>query len=145
MSKMLAITTEGAVLASDPFSAEEFINLTLTSQLNLFNALVKQGADKAMLYDMYNEAASAFLSTFAPEIERRPDLTEEAILKAENELLTAKANKVSHMTPKQQKVEALKNEHIQATSPNYNRNTDSNLIPLDSLDENGKPKKPVHK
>lgn len=150
MSKMLAITEQGAVLASDPFSAEEFINLTLTSQLNLFNNLVEQGADKARLYDLYNEAASAFLSVFAPDIEKRPDLTAEAILEAENALLKQRAAKVTNFNPKQRKVEQLKNEHLQATSPAYDlyaeetvnaAHTPEHLLPLNSLDEYGKPKK----
>lgn len=145
MSKMIAITTEGAFLTHDPITAQDYMNMTLMGQLNLFNALVEQGASKAELYDTYNEAASAFLATFAPEIEKRPDLTAEAIMKAENELLAQKANKVAHMTPKQRKIEQLRNDLAASTSPNYIKQQDENLIPLDSLDENGKPKKPVHK
>ena len=154
MSKMLAITDQGAVLASDPFSAEEFTNLMLTAQLNLFNTLVTQGADKAQLYDMYNEAASAFLTVFAPEIEKRPDLTAEAILEAENKLLAERAAKVSNFSPKQRKVEQLKNELYQSTSPAYDvyqeetvnaAHTSERLLPLNSLDEHGRPKKSVHK
>lgn len=90
MSKMICITEDGAFLASDNISAQDYLNITLSAQLNLFNNLVKQGAPKAALYDLYNEAASAFLATFAPDITLRPDLTEEAILKAENELIADK-------------------------------------------------------
>lgn len=42
---------------------------------------------KGMLYDFYNVNASNLLSTFAPEIEARPDITTQAILKAENALI----------------------------------------------------------
>ncbi len=42
---------------------------------------------KEDLYDMANLMFSNVLSQFAPEIEMRPDLTCEAILKAENEIL----------------------------------------------------------
>jgi len=45
---------------------------------------------KEMLYDFYNVNASVLLSNFAPELELRPDLTEQAILKAENELIEQK-------------------------------------------------------
>jgi hypothetical protein len=145
MSKMISITEDGAFLASDNVNAHEFVNMTLNAQLNVFRNLAEQGANKAELYDMYNEAASAFLSVFAPEIECHPDLTEQAILEAENKLLEEKAANLTRLTPKQQKVEQLKNEHIQSTTPNYTRPVDSTLIPLDSLDANGRPKKPVHK
>jgi hypothetical protein len=144
MSKMISLTNDGAFLASDNITASEFVNMTMNAQLNLFKALVEQGAPKAELYDLFNEAASAFLSVFAPEIELRPDLTEEAILEAENQLLAKKANKTAHFTPKQQKVEQLKNEHLQATSPNYTKPIEPDLLPLDSLDDAGRPKKPVH-
>ena len=113
MSKMISITGEGAFLASDNISAQDFLNITLNAQLNLFNNLVNQGAPKPELYDLYNEAASAFLATFAPEIERHPDLTSEAILKAENELIQKKANKVANFSPKQKRVEQLKNKAYQ--------------------------------
>ena len=145
MSKMLSITADGMFMASENITAPDYLNITLMAQLNLFNNLVQQGASKAELYDLYNEAASAFLKTFAPDITLRPDLTEEAILKAENELLAAKANKVVNMTPKQRKMEQLRNELAATTSPNYTKQEDPLLIPLDSLDENGKPKKSVHK
>ena len=45
---------------------------------------------KGMLYDFYNVNASNLLSTFAPELEQHPDLTAQAILKAENELIEQK-------------------------------------------------------
>lgn len=46
---------------------------------------------KGDLYDMANLMFSNVLSQFAPEIEMRPDLTCEAILKAENEILDAQS------------------------------------------------------
>lgn len=42
---------------------------------------------KEDLYDLANLMFSNVLSQFAPEIEMRPDLTCEAILRAENEIL----------------------------------------------------------
>lgn len=45
---------------------------------------------KGMLYDFYNVNASNLLVTFAPEFEKNPDLTTQAILKAENELIEEK-------------------------------------------------------
>jgi len=45
---------------------------------------------KGMLYDFYNVNASNLLNAFAPELEQHPDLTTQAILKAENELIEEK-------------------------------------------------------
>lgn len=45
---------------------------------------------KGMLYDFYNVNASNLLAEFAPEIEKNPDLTTQAILKAENDLIEEK-------------------------------------------------------
>lgn len=42
---------------------------------------------KEYLYDRFNGIASGVLANFAPDIEQRPNLTEEAILRAENEIL----------------------------------------------------------
>jgi hypothetical protein len=42
---------------------------------------------KGQIYDIYNAQASLVLDKFAPEIEMRKDLTAEALLKAENEIL----------------------------------------------------------
>lgn len=39
------------------------------------------------IYERYNLAASNLLSTFAPEIEMRPDITEQAILELENKII----------------------------------------------------------
>lgn len=43
---------------------------------------------KEAVYDLYNAQASDLLHTFAPEIELRPDLTVDAIMRAENEILS---------------------------------------------------------
>ena len=128
MSKMISLTEDGAFLASDNISAPEYINITMMAQLNMFNNLVAQGAPATELYDLYNEAASAFLSTFIPDKELRPDLTEEAILAKENELLNKQAMKIDALTPKQKKVEQLKNEHRNKVSPLY-------AVPLPAVDQ----------
>ena len=91
--KMFAITQDGYFLASDRFTPDEFINTTLQAQMQLFQSILSQATEdeqpklKGELYDMYNLAASAFLEAFDPDSELRPDLTAEAILKAENEIL----------------------------------------------------------
>lgn len=101
--KMFAITTDGAVMPSDTFTAEEFVSATLNCTLGVLNATVahlpeeqKQQGREA-LYDMFNVAASALLEAFIPDKELRPDLTAEAIIKMENELIN---QKVTHIQDK---------------------------------------------
>lgn len=91
---LISISSDGAFLASDNITPHTYINLTLSAQLNLFNHILQSAqspeeaqAMKEDLYDMFNKAASAFLEAFAPDLELRPDLTAEAILKAENTIL----------------------------------------------------------
>lgn len=100
MGKMISITQDGMMLASEELHVADYINITLTAQLNMFNDIVHKTKEedkenvRGELYDMYNLAASAFLKAFAPELELRPDLTEEAILRAENEILKEKAKQI---------------------------------------------------
>ena len=94
------------------FIAEDVILICNTVILSAMNQLVNnytqalQGAAKApvnpevlnkqiielkgMLYDFYNVNAANLLTAFAPEIEKNPDLTTQAILKAENDLIEKK-------------------------------------------------------
>jgi hypothetical protein len=101
MSKMISLTDDGMFMASENITPAEFINMVLAAQLNLFNHIMSQAPEedqtklKGELYDLYNRGASAFLEAFAPEIELRPDLTAEAILKAENEILDTEVPEIS--------------------------------------------------
>lgn len=101
MSKMISITQDGMILSSEQLHVTDYINITLAAQLNIFNDILDNAKEedrdevRGELYDMYNLAASAFLKAFAPDLELRPDLTEEAIMRAENEILKEKAEQVS--------------------------------------------------
>lgn len=50
---------------------------------------------KKHLYQMYNEAASSILQLYAPEFELRPDITTEAIQKAEEEIINKRFNELN--------------------------------------------------
>lgn len=97
MGKMISITQDGMMLSSEELHVADYINITLAAQLNMFNDILRRADEeerehtRGELYDMYNLAASAFLKAFAPEFELRPGLTEEAILRAENEILDERA------------------------------------------------------
>ena len=101
MSKMISITQDGMILSSEQLHVTDYVNITLAAQLNIFNDILNNAKEedrdevRGELYDMYNLAASAFLKAFAPDLELRPDLTEEAIMRAENEILKEKAEQVS--------------------------------------------------
>lgn len=58
-------------------------------QLNKFMAIKEQ------IYQAYNEAASAVLEMYAPEFELRPDITTEAIQRAEEEIINERFNKLN--------------------------------------------------
>lgn len=97
MGKMISITQDGMMLSSEELHVADYVNITLFAQLNMFNDILRRTDEeerertRGELYDMYNLAASAFLKAFAPELELRPELTEEAILRAENEILDERA------------------------------------------------------
>lgn len=93
MGKMISITQDGMMMSSEDLHVADYINITLAAQLNMFNDILHRAKEedkenlRGELFDMYNLAASAFLKAFAPELELRPGLTEEAIMRAENEIL----------------------------------------------------------
>jgi hypothetical protein len=69
------------------------MQLLFSAQLRILQTAVEKAPDdlkdklKGYFYDVYNLEASGVLALFAPEIEMRPDLTAEAILAAENQIL----------------------------------------------------------
>lgn len=80
-------------------------NMLLTAVLSAMNAIMEQARRdhlpykqkqelKEYLFDEFNMAASTLLATFAPDIELRPDLTEEAILEMELQLANDKMSKM---------------------------------------------------
>lgn len=106
MGKMISITQDGMILSSEQLHVADYINITLAAQLNMFNDILRRADEeerehtRGELYDMYNLAASAFLKAFAPELELRPGLTEEAIMRAENEILEERAADIEFPTKK---------------------------------------------
>lgn len=57
--------------------------------------LAKFVSIKQQLYSMYNEAVSSVLQLYAPEFELRPDVTTEAIMRAEEEVVNERYNKMN--------------------------------------------------
>lgn len=79
--------------AKNPLTFEDLLQITQTAILGHANAILKNVPEEALesvkgsLYDKMNLAFSRTLEFFAPEFELRPDLTAQAILEKENELI----------------------------------------------------------
>lgn len=104
MSKMYVITDDGYFLASETFTPPELLTSLFQTTYQVFNQIVSKAPDettqaklKSELYDMFNEGASHFLEAWIPD-NLRPDLTAEAIMKAENEILDETVPTVSANT-----------------------------------------------
>lgn len=80
---------------------DDFLALMSTAILSALRQTVaalpkeEQPSATEQLFDMYNAAASNTLHLFAPEIDMRPNLTEQAILEAENNILIRQAEEES--------------------------------------------------
>lgn len=76
-----------------PIHFEDMLQITQTAILGHANTILKNVPEEALesvkgsLYDKMNLAFSRTLEFFAPEFELRPDLTAQAILEKENELI----------------------------------------------------------
>ena len=89
-----------SVKSRGPMALEDMVQVTMTGLLGAMNTCLKAAKSpeeaeqlKEYIYDRFNIAASRTLEIFAPEIEMRPSLTTDAILKAENELLMEEIKK----------------------------------------------------
>lgn len=86
---------EVRVKTSREVNFEEILQVSFSGILALTNTLLENVPEedrptaKEMFYDMLNIAASNALSIFAPEIEMRPNLTVDAIMKAEDEIIAS--------------------------------------------------------
>lgn len=86
----IEITTEGELHFQDMVTM--FGNATLHLSRGYLEGvpLEHQESMKEQMYDYLNQRFTSVLELFAPEYELRPGLTEEAIMKAENEVLLSK-------------------------------------------------------
>ena len=77
------------------YTLPELVDVLFRAALfGMRETLKKVPEAKPEIFDMVNYKASALLEHFAPEYELRPGLTEEAIMKAENEILEDEMSKV---------------------------------------------------
>ena len=84
-----------SVKSRGPICFEDLLQISLTGIIGAMNQLVASAPEeqkaevKNGLYDMFNTAASRALEIFDPETEMRPDLTTDAIIKAQNDIIAA--------------------------------------------------------
>ena len=91
------------VKSRGPISLEEMVQVTMTGLLGAMRACLKAAKNeeeqeqlKGYIYDRFNLAVSRTLELFAPDLELRPNITVDAIKKAEDDLMKeemAKADK----------------------------------------------------
>jgi len=70
----------------------DYVTVMFTAVLALARKHAGTSEQTEAIYDMLNEAATGMLHVFAPEIDMRPHLTEEAILQAENAIMATHTN-----------------------------------------------------
>lgn len=101
MSRKTIVISEDGMFASEPLSFADILQLTCSCVAGVAgNVLAKaESAEErekieAELFDIANLSFSNCLAHAFPTQELRPDLTEEAILKAENDILSERAAEV---------------------------------------------------
>lgn len=93
-SRIIITTTEDGQLDIALSGIKDFPQFTqqlFTGLLAMMKNVVDRSPDKDLatqeIYDMINNAASNTLSMFAPEIDMRPTVTTEALLRMENQVM----------------------------------------------------------
>jgi len=83
------VTTHNKVPIPIFDTIEVFLKVTLAAMNQVVSNASEEARPKVKedLYELFNIAASNTLAIFAPEIEMRPDLTVQAILEKENEII----------------------------------------------------------
>lgn len=101
MSRKTIVISEDGMFASEPLSFADVLQLTCSCVAGVAGSVLAKTESaeerekiEAELFDIANLAFSNCLEHAFPTQELRPDLTEEAILKAENDILSERAAEV---------------------------------------------------
>lgn len=90
---MRIIIRENTIECKPPMNAEQLTNTLLSVLFSVYRDNIQSVPEEHQhlitkhLFDNFNAAASEFLKQLDPNSDLRPDLTEEAILEAENAIL----------------------------------------------------------
>lgn len=91
-----------SLTAKESIALPDLMLVLLTGLLQAMQTTVSRAPEedrqaiKEDIYDMFNQGASNVLTHFAPDIEMRPDLTAQAILEKENEIIDREYNKLKN-------------------------------------------------
>ena len=81
-----------------PLTLPKFLQVFQTGILTALNSFLESADNKEKakqeLFDLYNTACSNTLHYFAPEYDLHPNLTSQAILRAENEIIDEEYRKI---------------------------------------------------
>lgn len=95
---MRIVIRQDTIECKPPMNAEQLTNTLLSVLFSVYRANIDNTPEEHQhlitkhLFDNFNAAASEFLKQLDPESDLRPDLTEEAILAAENAILEGVSN-----------------------------------------------------
>ncbi len=87
------VNEQMSLTSKEPTTLPDLMLVLLTGLLQAMQTTVSKAPEedrqaiKEDIYDMFNQGASNVLTHFAPDIEMRPDLTAQAILEKENEII----------------------------------------------------------
>ena len=90
---MRIVIRQDTIECKPPMNAEQLTNTLLSVLFSVYQANIHNTPEEHQplitkhLFDNFNAAASEFLKQLDPNSDLRPDLTEEAILAAENAIL----------------------------------------------------------
>ena len=110
MSNVVVVSTELGMVSMAPISLPDLTDLlcsaitAATQQVVVTLPAAEKDKITQELFDCMNNSFSKCLENAFPEFTLRGDLTEEAILKAENEILLDTAKNVKAFKPKKKKV-----------------------------------------
>lgn len=82
-----------SIKSQNPICFEDLLQITSTAVLGHAKQVMstvppeQEEKVKGWFYDLMNQAFSRTLEVFAPELELRPELTAQAILEAENQII----------------------------------------------------------
>lgn len=95
---MRIVIRQDTIECKPPMNAEQLTNTLLSVLFSVYQSNIHDVPEEHQhlitkhLFDNFNAAASEFLKQLDPESDLRPDLTEEAILAAENAILEGVSN-----------------------------------------------------
>lgn len=103
-------------IIDNPMSLDEWMNISATMTLDFLNQVINQATSKEAkeelkeyLFDQANEVFSTVLAAFAPDIDMRPDITEQAIMELELKNLNQN-NKSKSKSKSKPNLEVIRNK-----------------------------------